>query len=203
MSALEASPGDYMSTNLGSWSSPNCPESVETSPQSKEQRGNTVTTVREWQHLSPSERLFQNGTVSAEILKETPILSVLMTILYEFPGKSVGHNLSRRPCYHHLLHILSYFYAATSHLHCVWTKSHTVLPTCAFCPHHSPGMYPGSLSFPELYLSSSSKASTILLATLISKTEGLILPASQRDSSWSFSPAPFVSVKDLLCTFTI
>lgn len=123
------------------------------------------------------------GLSQLRYFNETPILSVLMTILYESHGKSVGHGLSRLPCYHHLLHILSYFCAASSHLHCVWSKSDTELPTCAFCPRHSQGMYPQSLPLPELYLSWSGKGRTILLATLISKTEGLTLLASQQDSS--------------------
>lgn len=113
-----------------------------------------------------------------------------------------GHSLSCLPCYHHLLHILSHFQAATSHLHCVQTKSHRELPTCASRQCHSPGMHWWA-SLPELYLPWHGKASTTLLATLVSRTEDLTVLASQRNSSWSFSPAPFVSFKDLLCTFII
>lgn len=63
----------------------------------------------------------------------------------------------------------------------------SLTPYCLLCPHRHQGMYQWSLSLPDLHLPWSGKASTVLLATLISKTEGLTLLASQWDSSWSFS----------------
>lgn len=94
--------------------------------------------------LSPSERLLQNRTRLSQLryFKEKTIFSELMNTLHESLGNSMGHSLSRVPCYHCLFsvylhfHILPQIYAATSYLHCVWGQSHTVLPTCAFCPHH-------------------------------------------------------------------
>lgn len=126
-----------MSTNLGSWSSPNCPESVENIP-----RGNGVT-LHHCHRMTPSFSFWKSfpvwDCVSWYTFRETPILSG-----HESPGNSEGDSLSWPPCYHPLIHIISHFHAATSHLHCVWTKSHRELPTCAFCQCHSPGMHPWS-----------------------------------------------------------
>lgn len=186
-----------MSTNLHSWLSPNCPESVEDIPRARIKRG-TLSIVTEWHHPSFQKASPVWDCLSWDIFKETPILSVPMTVVHESLGNSEGNSLNWLPCYHHLLHIILHFHAAAYHLHCVWTKSQREVPACAFCQCHSPGMHPWSSLCLNPYLPWSRKASTTLLATLVSKTD-LTLLASQRDSSWSFSPAPFV--KDLLCIF--
>lgn len=166
-----------------------------TNYQHEDQGGKCCLRCQSTASLSPPERLLQNRTRLSQLsyFKETPFFSVLTTILSGVARKINGPQLRPSPLSSPSLQSASAPSCAACTDLCCYSAPALCLKSLvhpAMCLLSTPlirNVSATSLSLPDLHLPCTGTASTILWATLISKTEGLTLLASHWDSSWSLS----------------